>query len=75
MNHHFRNLVRVVIRVVIISQGAPCEKGEVHIWSFLFWSLECKEKRVVYIDYLYPTAPCFDSPAVLLIGYVKTSWP
>ena len=44
MNHHFRNLVRVVIRVVIISQGAPCEKGEVHIWSFLFWSLECKEK-------------------------------
>ena len=48
MNHHFRNLVRVVIRVVIISQGAPCEKGEVHIWSFLFWSLECKEKKVVY---------------------------
>ena len=48
MNHHFRNLVRVVIRVVIISQGAPCEKGEVHIWSFLFWSLECKGKRVVY---------------------------
>ena len=48
MNHHFRNLVRVVIRVVIISQGKPCEKGEVHIWSFLFWSLECKEKRVVY---------------------------
>ena len=45
MNHHFRNLVRVVIRVVIISQGAPCEKGEVHIWSFLFWSLECKEKK------------------------------
>ena len=48
MNHHFRNLVRVVIKVVIISQGAPCEKGEVHIWSFLFWSLECKEQRVVY---------------------------
>ena len=48
MNHHFRNLVRVVIRVVIISRGAPCEKGEVHIWSFLFWSLECKEQRVVY---------------------------
>ena len=45
MNHHFRNLVKVVIRVVIISQGAPCEKGEVHIWSFLFWSLECKENR------------------------------
>ena len=49
MNHHFRNLVRVVIRVVIISQGAPCEKGEVHIWSFLFWSLECKENKGWYI--------------------------
>ena len=48
MNHHFRNLVRVVIKVVISSQGAPCERGEVHIWSFLFWSLECKEQRVVY---------------------------
>lgn len=48
MNHHFRNLVRVVIKVVIISQGAPCEQGEVHIWSFPFWSLECKKKRVVY---------------------------
>ena len=45
MNHHFRNLVRVVIKVVISSQGAPCEQVEVHIWSFPFWSLECKKKK------------------------------
>ena len=49
MNHHFRNLVRVVIKVVISSQGAPCEQGEVHIWSFPFWSLECKKKKGWYI--------------------------